>query len=64
MNRASEITPELIDRLIERLERIEKKFEQLMDNVDDLKGGINRHDETLYDFLVKPHRDDEDLNGS
>lgn len=63
MNRASEITPELIDRLIERLERIEKKFEQLMDNVDDLKGGINRHDETLYDFLVKPHRDDEDLNG-
>ena len=63
MNRASEITPELIDRIIERLERIEKKFEQLMDNVDDLKGGINRHDETLYDFLVKPHRDDEDLNG-
>ena len=64
MNRASEITPELVDRIIERLERIEKKFEQLMDNVDDLKGGINRHDETLYDFLVKPHRDDEDLNGS
>jgi len=63
MNRASEITPELVDRIIERLERIEKKFEQLMDNVDDLKGGINRHDETLYDFLVKPHRDDEDLNG-
>ena len=63
MNRASEITPELVDRIIERLERIEKKFQQLMDNVDDLKGGINRHDETLYDFLVKPHRDDEDLNG-
>ena len=63
MNRASEITPELVDRIIERLERIEKKFQQLMDNVDDLKGGINRHDETLYDFLVKPHRDKEDLNG-
>jgi len=59
----TEITPELIDRIIERLERIEKKFEQLLNNVDDLKGGINRHDETLYDFLVKPHRDKEDLNG-
>jgi predicted nucleic acid-binding Zn-ribbon protein len=59
----AEITPELVDRLVERLERIERKFEQLMNNVDDLKGGINRHDETLYDFLVKPARDKEDKNG-
>ena len=63
MNRASEITPELVDRIIERLERIEKKFEQLMDNVDDLKGGILRHDQTLYEFVVKPVRDEEDKNG-
>jgi uncharacterized protein (UPF0335 family) len=60
----AEITPELIDRLIERLERIEKKFDQLMDNVDDLKGGILRHDQTLYEFVVKPVRDEEDKNGS
>ena len=59
----AEITPELVDRLIERLERIEKNFDRLFDNIDDLKGGINRHDETLYDFLVKPVREEEDLNG-
>ena len=54
----AEITPELVDRLIERLERIEKNFDRLFDNIDDLKGGINRHDETLYDFLVKPGREE------
>jgi len=47
-------------RIIERLDRIEKCFARLMDNVDDLKGGIDRHDQTLHDFVVKPARDKED----
>ena len=51
-------------RIIERLDRIEKNFDRLFDNIDDLKGGINRHDQTLYDFVVKPARDEEDKNGS
>jgi uncharacterized phage infection (PIP) family protein YhgE len=50
-------------RIIERLDRIEKNFDRLFDNIDDLKGGINRHDQTLYDFVVKPARDEEDKDG-
>jgi len=50
-------------RIIERLDRIEQKFDRLFDNIDDLKGGINRHDQTLYDFVVKPARDEEDKDG-
>jgi len=50
-------------RIIERLDRIEKNFDRIFDNFDDLKGGINRHDQTLYDFVVKPARDEEDKNG-
>ena len=50
-------------RIIERLDRIEKNFDRLFDNLDDLKGGINRHDQTLHDFLVKPVRDEEDKDG-
>ena len=50
-------------RIIERLDRIEKNFDRLFDNIDDLKGGINRHDQTLYDFVVKPTRDEEDKDG-
>ena len=50
-------------RIIERLDRIEKNFDRLFDNIDDLKGGINRHDQTLYDFVVKPARDEEDNDG-
>ena len=67
----SDIFPELIDRLIERLEMIDKNFDRIFDNlgnlaenVDDLKGGILRHDQTLYQFVVKPVRDEEDNNGS
>jgi len=67
----SDISPELIDRLIERLEMIDKNFDRIFDNlgnlaenVDDLKGGILRHDQTLYEFVVKPVRDEEDKNGS
>jgi len=58
-------------RIIERLERIEQNFDRIFDNldnlaenVDDLKGGILRHDQTLYEFVVKPVRDEEDKNGS
>jgi hypothetical protein len=47
-------------RIIERLNRIEKNFDRLFDNLDDIKGGIDRHDQTLYEFLVKPARDEED----
>jgi len=50
-------------RIIERLDRIEKNFDRLFDNIDDLKGGINRHDQTLHDFVVKPARDEEDNDG-
>ena len=57
-------------RIIERLERIEQNFDRIFDNlgnlaenVDDLKGGILRHDQTLYEFVVKPVRDEEDKNG-
>ena len=50
-------------RIIERLDRIEKNFDRIFDNFDDLKGGINRHDQTLYDFVVKPARDKEDKDG-
>jgi len=50
-------------RIIERLDRIEQKFDRIFDNIDDLKGGINRHDQTLHDFLVKPARDEEDKDG-
>ena len=50
-------------RIIERLDRIEKIFDRLFDNIDDLKGGIDRHDQTLHDFLVKPARDKEDKDG-
>jgi len=50
-------------RIIERLDRIEQKFDRIFDNFDDLKGGINRHDQTLYDFVVKPARDEEDKDG-
>jgi uncharacterized phage infection (PIP) family protein YhgE len=50
-------------RIIERLDRIEKNFDRIFDNFDDLKGGINRHDQTLYDFVVKPARDEEDKDG-
>jgi len=50
-------------RIIERLNRIEQKFDRIFDNFDDLKGGINRHDQTLYDFVVKPARDEEDKDG-
>ena len=50
-------------RIIERLDRIEQKFDRIFDNIDDLKGGINRHDQTLYDFVVKPARDEEDKDG-
>ena len=50
-------------RIIERLDRIEKNFDRLFDNLDDLKGGINRHDQTLYETLVKPVRDEEDFDG-
>ena len=67
----SDISPELIDRLIERLEMIDKNFDRIFDNlgnlaenVDDLKGGILRHDQTLYEFVVKPVRDEEYKNGS
>ena len=66
----SDISPELIDRLIERLEMIDKNFDRIFDNlgnlaenVDDLKGGILRHDQTLYEFVVKPVRDEDDKNG-
>ena len=66
----SDISPELIDRLIERLEMIDKNFDRIFDNlgnlaenVDDLKGGILRHDQPLYEFVVKPVRDEEDKNG-
>ena len=47
-------------RIIERLNRIEKNFDRLFDNLDDSKGGIDRHDQTLHDFVVKPVRDKED----
>jgi hypothetical protein len=47
-------------RIIERLNRIEKNFDRLFDNLDDIKGGIDRHDQTLYEFVVKPARDKED----
>ena len=40
--------------------RVEKNFDRLFDNLDDIKGGIDRHDQTLYEFLVKPARDEED----
>ena len=57
-------------RIIERLDRIEQNFDRIFDNfnilnniVDDLKGGILRHDQTLYEFVVKPVRDEEDKNG-
>ena len=57
-------------RIIERLDRIEQNFDRIFDNfnilnniVDDLKGGIHRHDQTLYEFVVKPVRDEEDKNG-
>ena len=57
-------------RIIERLDRIEQNFDRIFDNfnilnniVDDLKGGILRHDQTLYECLVKPVRDEEDKNG-
>jgi hypothetical protein len=50
-------------RIIERLDRIEKCFARLMDNVDDLKDATNRHDQTLYEFLVKPAREKEDKDG-
>ena len=46
--------------IIERLNRIEKNFDRLFDNLDDIKGGIDRHDQTLHDFVVKPVRDKED----
>ena len=49
-------------RIIERLNRIEKNFDRLFDNLDDIKGGIDRHDQTLHDFVVKPARDEEDKN--
>ena len=56
-------------RIIERLDRIEQNFDRIFDNlgnlaenVDDLKGGILRHDQTLYEFVVKPVRDEEDKN--
>ena len=58
-------------RIIERLDRIEQNFDRIFDNlgnlaenVDHLKGGILRHDQTLYEFVVKPVRDEEDKNGS
>ena len=51
-------------RIIERLERIEQNFDRIFDSLDDLKGGILRHDQTLYEFVVKPVRDEEDKNGS
>ena len=47
-------------RIIERLNRIDEKLQRLLDNNDDLKGGIDRHDQTLHDFVVKPARDKED----
>ena len=57
-------------RIIERLDRIEQNFDRIFDNfnilnniVDDLKGGILRHDQTLYEFVVKPVRDEENKNG-
>ena len=57
-------------RIIERIDRIEQNFDRIFDNfnilnniVDDLKGGILRHDQTLYEFVVKPVRDEEDKNG-
>jgi len=50
-------------RIIERLERIEQNFDRIFDSLDDLKGGILRHDQTLYEFVVKPVRDEEDKNG-
>ena len=57
-------------RIIERLDRIEQNFDRIFDNfnilnniVDELKGGILRHDQTLYEFVVKPVRDEEDKNG-
>ena len=50
-------------RIIERLDRIEKNFDRLFDNLDDLKGGITRHDQTLSETLVKPARDVEDFDG-
>ena len=49
-------------RIIERLNRIEKIFDRLFDNLDDIKDATNRHDQTLYEFLVKPARDEEDKN--
>jgi len=50
-------------KIIERLDRIEQKFDRIFDNFDDLKGGINRHDQTLYETLVEPKRNKEDKNG-
>ena len=57
-------------RIIERLDRIEQNFDRIFHNLDnlgengdDLKGGILRHDQTLYEFVVKPVRDEEDKNG-
>ena len=50
-------------RIIERLDRIEQNFDRIFDSLDDLKGGILRHDQTLYEFVVKPVRDEEDKNG-
>ena len=49
-------------RIIERLNRIDEKIQRLLDNNDDLKDATNRHDQTLYEFLVKPARDEEDKN--
>ena len=50
-------------RIIERLDRIEQNFDRIFDSLDDLKGGMFRHDQTLYEFVVKPVRDEEDKNG-
>ena len=49
-------------RIIERLNRIDEKIQRLLDNNDDLKDATNRHDQTLYEVLVKPARDEEDKN--
>ena len=50
-------------KIIERLNRIEQNFDRIFDSLDDLKGGINRHDQTLYETLVEPKRNKEDKNG-
>ena len=37
-------------------------LESIAERLDDLEAAINRHDQTLYEFVVKPVRDKEDAD--